>query len=69
MSESETYPAGTVNKLLDRIAELEDGSCRFHCTRSKQTFYAGFDAGMAQHIHWEDRHTAYEAFKQQRGVK
>ena len=34
-----------------------------------EAFMAGFDAGMDQHVHWNDRHEAYEAFKQQKGYK
>ena len=34
-----------------------------------EAFMAGFDAGMDQHVHWNDKHEAFEAFRQQKGLK
>ena len=64
MSESETYPAGTVSKLLDRIMELEDGSCRFHCRTVDQAFIAGYMADSQHGEHSEfAAHLALKAWK------
>jgi len=56
-----------VRQQAERIKELEEGSCRFNCRTQKQAYFAGFDAGMDQGVHWNDRHEAYEAFRQQIG--
>jgi len=35
-----------INKLENRILELEEGSCRFNCRTKKEAFIAGFDAAV-----------------------
>ena len=67
MADFELHNTGTVNKLRQEIKELKDGSCRFNCRNQKQVFLAGFDAGMDQGVHWNDKHDAYKAFQQQNG--
>ena len=69
MVDFETHPIDTINKLRQEIKELKDGSCRFHCRTAREVYFAGFDAGMDQGVHWNDRHDAYRAFQQQHGQK
>lgn len=52
-----------------QIEELREGTCRFHCATRKEAFMAGFDAGMDQGVHWNDRHEAFDAFLQMKGMK
>ena len=42
MADFETHDRDTVNKLRQRIKELEDGSCRFNCRTTKEAFIAGY---------------------------
>ena len=41
---------GIVLEKVQRIKELESGSCRFNCKSVKQAFLAGFDAGSADAV-------------------
>ena len=34
-----------IDELKRRIAELEDGSCRFNCRKMKESFNAGYQRG------------------------
>ena len=42
MTDFETHPINTVNKLRQEISELKDGSCRFNCITAKEAFIAGY---------------------------
>ena len=61
MADFETHPINTVNKLRQEILRLE--------LMVQASYYAGFDAGMDQGVHWNDKHDAYKAFQQQNGDK
>lgn len=54
-----------ITTLETENEELRNGKCRFNCRTGRECFMAGFDAGMAQDIHFRDRHEAWREYCEQ----
>ena len=57
-------PLAILLDAADRIQELEDGSCRFHCRTVKQAFIAGYLADSQHGEHSDEAaELAYKEWK------